>query len=257
MGNSKNNDVALVAQVESGLLTKEDVNTLAQAGIVPNGTPFSQVMVFAKTCRERGLSPFSKEIYLVNYAGRYSVVTGIDGFRRLACETGVYAGCDDAMFDKDGQGNFKTASELLAANKMPITCTFTVYRMMGNQRVPFTHTAVFKEFSSGKNKWQSMPFQMIQKVAEAFALKKGFSEKLKGLHIPEEQAAYENDITTVSTATSSAINPDEIMSQIREEVNKCNTVDELNKLYRQNKQWHGDAEITSMFTDRKNELTND
>lgn len=255
MGNLKDNGAALVAQTETGALTKEDINTLAQAGIVPSGTPFSQVMVFAKTCRERGLSPFSKEIYLVNYAGRYSVITGIDGFRRLACETGSYAGCDDAMFDKDSKGNYKTAAELLAANKLPISCTFTVYRMMGGQRVPFTHTAVFHEFSSGKQKWGTMPFQMISKVAEAFALKKGFSDRLTGLHIPEEQAAFENDIAPVTTSNS--IDADEIMQQIRDEISKCNSVDELTSLYRKNKQWHGDGEITQLFTERKNELTND
>lgn len=248
--NSNSNGAALVAQAESGLLTKEDVNTLAQAGIVPSGTPLSQVLVFAKVCRERGLSPFSKEIYLVNYAGRYSVITGIDGFRRMACDTGQYAGCDDAMYDLDSKGNFKTASELMVGNKLPTTCTFTVYRLMAGQRVPFTHTAVFREFNSNKNKWASMPFQMISKVAEAFALKKGFSDRLAGLHIPEEQAAFENDAAVPSVSSEL----DEVMGQIKGEVDKCANVGELMKLYKDNPQWHSDASITQMFTDRKNEI---
>lgn len=252
----KDNSEALVKPVDNGHLTKEDINTLAKAGIVPNGTPFSQVMVFARTCRERGLSPFSKEIYLVGYGGKYSVITGIDGFRRLACETGQYAGCDDAMFDKDSKGNFKTASELLSNNKLPIACTFTVYRLIGGQRVPFTHTAVFREFNSNKNKWASMPFQMIAKVAEAFALKKGFSDKLKGLHIPEEKAAFEDSQMSVTQNTQNAIDVDEVMEQIQDEINKCNTVDELMGLYRQNRQWHNDQGIMQMFTDRKNEIEN-
>lgn len=37
-----------------------------------------------------------------------------------------------------------------------------------------------------------MPFQMIAKVAEAFALKKGFGDELGGLHIEEEMPAFMN-----------------------------------------------------------------
>jgi hypothetical protein len=35
-----------------------------------------------------------------------------------------------------------------------------------------------------------MPFQMIAKVAESFALKQGFSDELSGLHVEEEREAF-------------------------------------------------------------------
>ena len=73
----------------TGNITVEEVKTLIQAGILPAGVPTSQVQVFAAVCRERGLSPFSKEIYLVGYKGKdgrmnYSTIVGIDGWRKMA-----------------------------------------------------------------------------------------------------------------------------------------------------------------------------
>jgi hypothetical protein len=101
---------------------------------------------------------------------------------------------------------------LKAAGKLPITCTITVYRVVAGVRCPFTHTAVFSEFA-GTGKWQTMPFQMIAKVAEAFALKKGFGDELSGLHIEEEMAAFEDKtVGTISVKPSpkkkDELNPD-------------------------------------------------
>ncbi len=172
-------------------LTDNDVKTLIQAGIVPDGTPKSQIAVFARICKEKGLSPFSKEIYLVGYANKYSCITGIDGFRKIAAESGQHAGTENILFDLKSDGTYKTAADLKEENKMPISATCTVYRIINGARVPFTHTAVFKEFSTGQQKWGSMPFQMIGKVAEAFALRKGFADRLTGIFVEEERGAIE------------------------------------------------------------------
>ena len=56
------------------ILSDQDVQTLVQAGVIPDGTPKAQIAVFAQICKERGLSAFSKEIHLVGYGGRYSEI---------------------------------------------------------------------------------------------------------------------------------------------------------------------------------------
>jgi len=172
-------------------LSENDIQILATAGVIPANTPAAQVKLFAKTCAEHNLSPFKKEIYLVGYGGKYATIVGIDGFRAKARRAGGHAGTDDAKFDLQADGNYFTAAQLKSAGKTPITCTVTVYRVVGGTRCPFTHTAVFSEFA-GTGKWQTMPFQMIAKVAEAFALKKAFGDELSGLHIEEEMAAFED-----------------------------------------------------------------
>ena len=172
-------------------LSENDIQILATAGVIPANTPAAQVKLFATTCAQHNLSPFKKEIYLVGYGGKYATIVGIDGFRAKARRAGGHAGTDDAKFDLQADGNYFTAAQLKAAGKIPITCTVTVYRVVAGVRCPFTHTAVFSEFA-GTGKWQTMPFQMIAKVAEAFALKKAFGDELSGLHIEEEMAAFED-----------------------------------------------------------------
>jgi hypothetical protein len=146
---------------KTSALTDSDIKTLEQAGIIPSGTPAAQISVFAATCKERGLSPFTKEVYLVGYGGKYSIITGINGFRKIASESREHAGTDDVIFNLKPDGTYKTAADLKSAAEKPTTATCTVYRIVSGVRCPFTHTAVFSEFASARNpKWNEMPFQM-------------------------------------------------------------------------------------------------
>ncbi|MCB0541874.1 MAG: phage recombination protein Bet [Saprospiraceae bacterium] len=228
-------------------LTDADVKTLEQAGIIPAGTPKAQIAVFAKTCAERGLSAFNKEIYLVGYGGKYSVIVGINGFRKIAAETGQHAGTDDVVYDLQPDGAYKTAASL--AGQMPKTATCTVYRMIGGTRCPYSATVVFKEFSTGKNKWAEMPFQMIAKVAEAFALRKGFSDRLTGLSIEEEGGAYEGATIQAAETTRPELAVD--VQALADRIADCWTNEALMALYKENKAHEGFAPL---FTERRQEL---
>jgi phage recombination protein Bet len=231
------------------ILSDSDVQTLVQAGVIPDGTPKAQIAVFAQICKERGLSAFSKEIHLVGYGGRYSVIVGINGFRKIAAETGQHAGTDDVKFDVLPDGSFKTAVQLKAEKLSPTSATCTVYRIVSGLRVGFTHTVLFSEFSTGKNKWQEMPFQMIGKVAEAFALRKGFSDRLTGLAIEEEAAAMEGNTIQAQETTKPELAVD--VEKLKERILKCDTVADLTKLYGSNPLHEKYAEL---FTDRKYDI---
>ena len=229
-------------------LDSGQIETLAKAGVIPANTPAAIVQVFAHACKEHGLSPFKKEIYLVKYGSQYSTIVGIDGFRIKAARTGQYAGADDVKFDVQSNGAFLTAAQLKAAGKLPVTATATVYRIVGGVRCPFTHTAVFAEFygtAAAYSKAASMPFQMIGKVAEGFALKKGFSDELAGLSIEEEGAAYTGEV--ISAQTTYNVDPE----KLRAEIKKCDTVQKLFALYQNTP---GADAFAEEFTDRKFEL---
>ncbi len=229
-------------------LTDDNIRTLIQAGVIPEGTPKAQIAVFGQICKERGLSAFSKEIHLVGYNGKYSVIVGINGFRKIASESGTHAGTDDIKFNMQPNGDFKTAAQLKAAKELPQSATCTVWRIVAGQRVPFTHTVVFSEFSTGKNKWADMPFQMIAKVAEAFALRKGFSDRLTGLSIEEEAAAYEGTtIEAAETRPELTVNVDEL----RDRLESTWTIPGLMEIYNENTAHRQFAEL---FTLRKEEL---
>lgn len=167
-------------------LTPANLATLEQAGIIPRGTPPAQVAVFAEVARRHGLDPFTKEVHLVGYGGNYSVIVGIDGMRGRASDTGLHAGTDVPKFNLQPDSKYHTLATLAKAKVMPDTCDMTVYKMIAGQRMAFSASVSFKEFSTGKNKWASMPYQMITKVAESHALRKAFPRQFSGLYLAEE-----------------------------------------------------------------------
>lgn len=198
-------------------LSDSDLATLAQAGVIPVGTPAPILKVFAVTCAQHSLSPFKKEIYLVNYGGKYSTIVGIDGLRAKADRTGQCAGRDDVKFDLQPDGSFKTAAQLIKERAKPTTATVTVYRAISGMRCPFTKTVLFSEYcpSNATNKWASMPFNMIEKCAEAAALRMGFASETAGLHIEEESASMQDiTIQAAEKKPSVAIDPNELQQKI-------------------------------------------
>lgn len=180
-------------QIKAGFdLQPADIQTLTQAGVIPQGTPAPQVAIFAAVCRELQLSPYSREIYLLPIGGKYCPIVGINGLRRIAARSGQFAGVDDIRFDVASDGSFKTAAQLIQAKEFPTTATATVYRVVAGLRVPFTATVAFREFDKKSGNWQTMPWQMISKVAEAFAIRKGFSDYgAASVFIEEEEHAIE------------------------------------------------------------------
>lgn len=248
-------------------LSPTDLQTLTQAGVIPPKTPPQQVAVFAKVCAEKGLSPFSKQIYLTSYNTKeglkYSVITGIDGYRALAARTHLYAGCEPPMFNRSSQGVWYTAADLLiSGKKAPISCTFTIYKLVGNQRVTFTAEVLFDEYASKTykgdlmGKWKTMPFNMIAKCAEAAAYKKAFPEQMAGLTIPEEQAAWEDQNKGM---TSEPIIKDEEREELLEQVRATLEgldIQGLMRFYEENPILVTDPEIHQLLTDRKNQIQN-
>lgn len=251
-----------IAPIQNGApvsyrLTDDQIQTLTRAGVIPSGTPADQIGVFAQVCKERGLSPFSKEIHLVKYNSndgpRYSIITGIDGFRKIAARTGQLAGCDDPRFDLRSNGAYATAAELKMDNRLPTSCTITVYRLIAGQRVPFTATCLFDEFASKYNgkpsKWADMPFHMIAKCAEAFALKKGFDDELTGINVEEEMAAMEGSNGGTITTLEQDMERVELLDMIRSQFDNFKTLADLRAYYNRNPAWAGDSEIIDLFND--------
>lgn len=181
-------------------ISDEQIKTLAQAGVIPQDTPAPIVKVFAIACQHHNLSPFKKEIYLVRYGNQYNTIVGIDGLRTKAARTGQFAGRDDAKYDLQPDGKYQTAAQIKAAARFPVSCTITIYRMIGGQRCPFSKTVLFSEYCPERpsNKWLSMPFNMIEKCTEAAVLRMAFADETAGLHIEEEQHAFEDN--TMSAA---------------------------------------------------------
>ena len=242
-----------------GGITAAQIETLAQAGVIPSGTPAAQVEVFAESCRQHGLSPFKKEIYLVAYNSRegmkYHTIVGIDGLQQKAARTGRFAGIDEEQYNRKSDGTYLTAAELKAAKELPISCTVTVWAIVGGIRCPFTATVLFSEYypsvATGRDNYSkaaTMPFNMIAKCARAKALKMAFSDELSGLHIEEEKAAFED--TTIQAVEVNPANGIDLES-LQSDIELCSNLNMLTLLYKSNPAHKAHA---AMFTQRANEI---
>ena len=186
---AKRTDALTVHTPHDSQLTKDDINTLTVAGIIPADTPEPVIKMFARYCATSGLSPFKKQVHLIvrnsNQGPRFTIQTAIDGYRSIADRSGHYAGNDDAKFDQ-GLTQFECIS---AGIKQPTTATVSVYKLVGGQRCPFTATATWDAYCPPEKQafmWNKMPFTMLAKCAEALALRKAFPDELGGVYTDEE-----------------------------------------------------------------------
>jgi phage recombination protein Bet len=179
-------------------LTSKDIDTLVAVGAIPNGTPPDVILFFSKSCAETRLSPFRRQVHLIKrnvkqgneWVARYTVQTGIDGYRAIANRTGLYAGNDEYKFD-EGINEYQMISD---GRKRPTVATATVYKMLAGMRCPFAASVRWEEYYPGEKQgfmWDKMPFTMLGKCAESLALRKAFPEELSGVYTDEEMAQAE------------------------------------------------------------------
>lgn len=160
---------------------------------MPPGTPIEEAFAFLSRARALGLDPLSGQIILQTHSMkggevRYTVIVGIDGYRSMAIRTGLYAPGDDTVF------KYKEDGTLLSA-----TVYVKRYHPDSNQWNQFSATAMYDEYCvmyydrdarerKPTQMWAKMGHTMLEKCAEAKALRRGFPETLAGLYTPEELA---------------------------------------------------------------------
>ncbi len=215
----------LTTKNENYVLTEESVAILEQSNVIPKNTDKGQIALFAGVCKELKLSPFTKEIYLLRYKDSYSTIVGINGLRKIAQSTGVHAGTSTCKFNLQPNGDYLTESQIIKSG-IPnnLTATITVKKVVAGVIAEFSHTCSLKEFSSGKQKWATMPIQMLKKCAEAHALRKAFS--ISGVNTIEE-------VDAMKATRPVNINKldDKDLCQL---ILNCTTMEELQKIANEN-----------------------
>lgn len=247
------------------------IKVLRDAKIIPPDMPVEQIRVFARVCNEKGLSPFTGTIVAVGYwntrerKNDFSYITTIDGYRQLAADTGELVGVSEPMFNYKSDGSFMTLAEVKQTNQMPVSCRVIVRRKKGNHVGEFVGEVLFKEYCRYKKdgtrsqKWATMPYHMIRKCAAALAYKDGFGEKLQGLHIHEEMAAFEDMNTGITQEENKPFETErsKFLSKLKKEINnrkKYDTVAALRAYYASNPDWRNDELITTMFKEASAKL---
>jgi len=162
-----------------------------------NAFILNEFNLFIYDCQSRGLNPLKNEIYFVKrlvwdsqQQAKVGVAThqvSIDGLRIIAQRSGEYRGQTQVEYG---------ATVLFNEVNVP------EYAEVGIYREGFTHPvyarAYFAEYAQvykGKDKqeymgnmWAKMPRHMIQKCAEALALRKTFPDFLGNLYSEDEMS---------------------------------------------------------------------
>lgn len=185
--------------------------------VFPSAKTTDAVILALSYCRARDLDPFKRMVHIVpmwnSALGREveTVWPGIGEHRATAMRTGQYGGCDPTNFGPmvnhhfsgrvpAGKGEWKTEEVDVT---FPEWAQITVYRLVQGQRMPVPGPRVYwtETYSRRTNKadvpndrWCRAPSQMLEKCAEAAALRKAFPEEMGDGMTAEEAEGRETDI---------------------------------------------------------------
>ena len=174
----------------------DDQVKLIKSTIAKNATD-DELQLFLYQAQKTGLDPLAKQIHFVKRGQQMTIQTAIDGFRAIAARTGQHAGTSDGIFDgvakdKDSYGN---------EFERPEKASVIVKKIVQGLVTEFSATARWGEYFPGAKQgfmWTKMPYTMLEKCAEAKALRKAFPEDLSGMYTNDEmQQADKKDIKSV------------------------------------------------------------
>lgn len=207
--------------------------------VFPSAKTVEGVVLALAYCRGRNLDPMKKPIHIVpiwNSTLHKEVETiwsGIGEHRISAHRTGAYAGSDQTAFGadvtetftdrvkgKDNRGN-ETWTDQSITVTYPEWAQVTVYRIVAGTRCSFPGPIVEWRSFYGKKKWTTLPTEkwatapryMLEKCAEAAALRKAFPEETGELPIAEEMGGWHDpaeemrDVTPVPEPTREDVAP--------------------------------------------------
>ena len=145
----------------------EMLNTLRNT--VAPGLTEPEFQLFAEMCRATGLNPALKEIWAIKAGGRLQLMTGINGFLKIANSHPQFDGMEvEHQFD---------GGKLVA-------CTVKVHRK--DRKFPAVATAFMAEYKKQTPIWGTMPSVMLAKCAKSLAIREAFIQELGGFYTAEE-----------------------------------------------------------------------
>lgn len=167
----------------------------------------AELVYFATVAKSTGLDPAKREIYAIfrntkqkdgTWKSKMSIQTSIDGFRKVAEESGKYAGSKEPEFDYDSDIKI-SVNDRGTQKVVPRQARVSVIKIMGNKPYETTRTANWADYYPGEQQggmWRKLPETMLAKVAEAQALRAAFPNSTSGLYLEEELQQAGQDVDT-------------------------------------------------------------
>ncbi len=151
--------------------------------------------------KEYNLDPLKKEIYLIKYSGRSTILTSRDGYLKIAnlhpefngLESDVVYHGDKLTKREDGSLLIEYGPEHLSFDKPKLSGAFCSVFRKDRSKATTIFVSIRDYYKKGAPIWEQYTNAMILKVAEAMALKRAFS--ISGLVTREEiSGAEDNDL---------------------------------------------------------------
>lgn len=179
--------------------------------IFPSAETPQAVVLAIRYCKAMNLDIMKKPVHIVpvwsTAKGRMveTVWPSINLYRTIATRTGQYAGCDEVVFGPDVAEVFKDKENREHKVSYPAWATIRVKKIISNNIVAFNGPKVYwKEIYSkaGKldcpnDRWRRSPYGMLEKCAEAAALRRAFPEEIGNEPTAEEMEGKAIDTTNL------------------------------------------------------------
>lgn len=226
--NAPTSALAMAPEYPIFAMSRDEAVAVLCDSLYPGAKPASVGMVLSY-CRAGNLDPMDKPVHIVPMqvsTGRKDgdgwdikewrdiVMQGVGLYRTKAARTGQYAGCDEPEFGPD-----VTESLDGVTVTYPAWCVFTVYRLVGGQRVAFKAKEFWRENYATKSSksaapnamWKKRTAGQLSKCAEAQALRRGFPDAVGSAPTVEEMEGKSFDFDL--DASTGEIRPESLTPQ--------------------------------------------
>ena len=227
------NSSALSVSPDQNFWDEQQLAALRQIGL--QNAPKAELAVFLHASQKTGLDPFSRQIYMIERGGRYTIQASIDGLRIVAQRSNNYGGQTPVEWcGEDG-----VWKDVWLAKTPPAAARVGVYYK--DTPNPTYATAKFESYNANTPIWRKMPDLMIAKCAEALALRKAFPNDLSGVYSSEEMeqaspttpAVVETVVEIPSTPEVKTASPEltQDLIEILETVENCDSLPALKAIF--------------------------
>ena len=167
--------------------------------------PAGITAAFIQACSRTGLDPTAKQIYAALIGGKWTILTGVDGFRVVAQRTGHYQGQTPIQWTADGVKWVDAwLPELQDGKKGDKPAAARVGILRRGFSEPLYQVVTWAEFGKDTGQWRNIPAHMLGIRAETHALRRAFPNDLSGLYTPEDF-----DTDAVDTGDAIVLEPSE------------------------------------------------
>lgn len=149
-----------------------------------------EVAYFMELCRAQRLNPFLNEAYLVKFKGNPAqIMVAHKALVKRAEAHPQYDGMEHGVVVlRNGEVHHEQRGAVYAeAGETLIGGWCKVYRK--DRRMPIYAERSLKSMDKGQANWKSMPDLMIDKCAQAAALREAFPDELRSMYVQEEMGS--------------------------------------------------------------------